>query len=1230
MPAHATPKVRLYAHVPTTIFRARVNMPGTITYPITALTFDGVTLGVFGDIQPDMTLMLGTTADADDLGRVRVQNLASATQIPVGRVSQGIEDGTLYVQDNAYISVWEDYRVWAKLPYMNTDTGIDHKDGDIIVGDYDTEQPPVCVIGPGFADYIATGTNVITVTFDSSLSYAVADGATIASRTWDIQDGTLTVGTLTSTSITVTFPAGFRYVHCSIVDSNGKGHTSRTPVLAVDPAADVTVDNSKCTLTQRLTQTGQTLDVQMHANMLRTSWPDGCLVMLWWDAPSGPTDRTHMKFIGWLQSESFAIRATKTGLARDTVLRCVDVAGRLETLPGFPQALVREEEEDEDLQWALMPTLDMSKALHYLLHWHSTALTVADFFLPIDGEDYPTMALLMGGATLHDQVSSLALQLTPDHVLACNSRGQLSVLEDWMLVDVGSRPAASSILTEDDYSELSVDYHRPPRVHVLRASAVVASTDWIQVAGVDTLPLAFSIAPGDAFSQGTSEQQEAEGLTISQAALNTATGHKYARLNARFGLARLKLPAPDAWDYEPALLNRIQLNIAAAYAAQRGLPFTQINAQVKELNIRYVTDKTGTWIDPELTLEFETSGFPAVTVIPDESVPADPEVPEPDDLPTEPPDMGLIEDVEDVAGVSMDGFVYRTDDFQTLSGSGGPTWDEVDLSTGAIYSFVVDPFSPGYILGVGTVDGWVVSETDIYRVEDLFGTPTATSVHTFAVANDMAEFHWRTIQASFGAYFAEGVNPWLVCISYYGDTVGHTGTWCKYSLDGGATWAAEVPVSEFYSTAPGVSHQPIAVYASPKTPGLAYTVAHITTETQPRTDAYVSTDWGATWARLASIPVDSVAEPLPHWAVFHESGPDAAVTVGGFFRGGAVELAAGGVSSSTHDYRFLFAPHADTVRAVLDCHWEAGRAQDTSSGGSAGQTLSFSITHKAGEVNMVETMDYDSPGTNSSTEEDFTVTWTRSVGKTEWNGHRDELAAELADPTDAEYCRWLSTPNATKTGNAKSEVSIELTATVTELELENGHIYVPGAEAGGLIQPDYGKAGTIHIPWPDNAAENLAYYGNFNQSGFRQFRLYRNAGVTATDISPSDGSIEYGVNRGMFGVRSHDTNRQYVLLAGTGNDTTGFANGDKHAVFVSSDYGDNFTQIVEEQAADGTGRDGFEAAFGGDSEQILFIWGPALYISYSSNFGVALDSKAGNLAALGAGKWIGIAGGATG
>jgi hypothetical protein len=863
MPSHASPDLKLYIDIPTPVFKALVNL-ASATYPLLTLPYDGVTLGAFGNIEPDMTLTIGTTEGGDQLGRVRVHNFAASTEIPLGRVSQGVEDGTLNALDNMFVTVWDEWRIWSKLPYIDP-AGNSFKDANIPVLSYTTSPPPKANIGPGTAGTIDATTGYLRVTLPAAgvnQSEAIADGATIVSYLWNIEDGILVTGTLTSAVITVDFPAGKRHVGLTVTDSLTHVQTSRCPVLAIDPDADVTQQAWQVEGSQRLTVDGQTISFRLHGDAPRTVYPDGALVILWDGEPSSPTDRSHLRFLGWHQSDSVAIRATRTGLIRDTILHCVDVAGRMAALPGFPQALER---VSPATTWEHMPNLTMRKALNYLITWHTTAISLADVFLPASLEDWPAMRLDSAGASLWEQLSSRAKSLGPDHILTCNRLGQLNVVADWMLEDVGDRPTTAPILTEDLWSELRVDYHRPPRVHVLRASAVVSSTDWLVIGGEDTLPLAFSIAPGDTFGQGVSEATEAEGLTLSQAALNVTTGHRHARLNARYGLFGIVKPDTDIWALEPALLPRVQLNISAETAAQRGLDSTQLVGLVKELSVSYPTGKEGTALVATLSFERETSGQPAQTVTPElPGPPTDYEVPPPPTpfVPPLPGDESVY--YGDIgAYILWDGtHVFRTWDLLESS----PTWEFVDSGiSGSIYD--------GQYMHVDadTVGMWLMTSTAIWFCADIMATtpswsevlPIATVRAADAVVSGTAAsglVHFKTMFHYWSA-------PGHLCVATGplaadGNNIQYEHAYFWVTENYGATWT-QVDMNAFLVMDSGFTRgycysslYAMNIYRS--APGTIWCIRSTPTVGGAQTErVFYSTDLGYTWAQNPDLAMGS-------------------------------------------------------------------------------------------------------------------------------------------------------------------------------------------------------------------------------------------------------------------------------------------------------------------------------------------------------------------------------------
>lgn len=888
LPGRAPSQPRMYLHVPAVVFAAQVNAPTPYTYPIGAIAYNSVTTGAYTAIKPGMTIILGTTAGADNLGRQRVRAVASPTLIPIGRSSFGAFDGELMANDNAYITIWDERKVWAKVPYIDPD-GVSYKDGALAVEWRTTEPPPVAVMGRGFAGTVDATTGVMAVLFNGQASYAVADGATIVSYLWDVDDGTIIAGVASDDFMTATFPPGFRHVALTVTDSNGHSHTTERPVFADDADSRQSFDAFQIA-SHRITEQGQTLSVEILADMPRATYPDGTLAMIWEYEATGTAERDHMLIIGWLDTETNSMGAGRNGLTRDTSLTILDVAARLDMLPGFPQSIAddlsRDEEKIPAITWAYMTTPNLLKYIHYLMHWHSTALEVADFVMPDDADEYPFASLKSDGDSLWNQVDRRARAFVPDRVLTCDRAGRIAIVPDPMLAEVADRTAiVQAAIDENEWSDIRYTYKRSPRTHWLRAGAVVAEA-WADlpinpVTGKKYIPTVFSIAPGDTPGQGLGEIVQGEQLALTQADLNAATGHRYARANAPLGMLSITLvqddgaPGGDApWrEIEPAWKEWVTLTVSAETAARRQLTFTTARFLPKEISIRYAQTKNGLARTVELTLERETIGTPGKTVIKPVDVPPvgeNPPSPEPPYAPV--PSVGLESGTEWIAGIgsyiadgeAVNATLSRTFDFQTPSSSGGPTWEgfALGITDDICYSFVVDPFSPGYINqnGTGTINAWIATEAGIWRIEDMFGaTPTATNVYTFTYAygatSGQKNRMGRTIEASFGNYY-DSAYPWLMVVTHCANTSGHTGTWATYSVDGGGTWN-DVQITAHYDNVAVGPRTDIDVYLSPKTPGLAYTTAYTNTASPASVSGYVSTDWGATW----SLDTNNLLQP---------------------------------------------------------------------------------------------------------------------------------------------------------------------------------------------------------------------------------------------------------------------------------------------------------------------------------------------------------------------------------
>lgn len=700
---------------PTVIFQARINM-ASVTYPLTALTFDTVTTGAYTDIEAGMTLLLGSSAGASDLGRQRVRAAATTTSIPIGRTSKGTHWGELNVSDNMYITVLDLREVWAKIPFINS-SGVSLKDQTSFAANI--AQPPVANGGCAVADFVDSVTDELEVDFDGTNSFYVDPAAVSLTYSWDFVDGTPSSST-SSTVSGVAFPAGFRYVGLTVSDGT-RSHTTRIPVYAAERSginAPIPVEVS----TRTLKPEGQQFSFTLRAQDLDVDdYPNGTLVIYFEEerygrvAPAslaGPTGRENVKFVGWLDTEQTNIEAGQDGIANSVTLTALDVAARLRKLPGFGQIVNR---KTSPTTWQQMKSADVNRYMHHLLHWHSTALEVAPFSWSNGGSAYEFVSLSSDAQNLYSQVDQIAQAIA--YKLVCSQRGELGIKADPQRLDVINRTTTVIVdLVATDWSSTQMDESPAPVVHWLNESAVRAHA--LQIKSY------FSRAPGPTPGQGENGREIGSQLVLDQHELNVRCGHDYRRANQPQGILEVQLAHGGDAGIEPALMEWVTFQLEADEAAQRGVTIaTGTRFLVLETTIE-IDQRAGTH-DVRLRLEREVRGFEGQTVvqktqsqitpaIPNYPLgpafpgfPADPAIFQPNfplvigdpTLPLEVPRNGNAVMVYDISNI------YITQGFRR---SDSPDWNVAtpDDIEGSIIHAMLDPFGYGGYILAGTQADW--------------------------------------------------------------------------------------------------------------------------------------------------------------------------------------------------------------------------------------------------------------------------------------------------------------------------------------------------------------------------------------------------------------------------------------------------------------------------------------------------------------------------------------------
>lgn len=665
---------------PTPVFRARMNYgTGLPDYPVAEVAYDTVTLGADSDVLAGMTVTFGTASGADDLGRQRIRKAADGTFIFIGNSSEGIFDGQVTLQDNAYITVWDDYRVWAKLPRIDRSgsTAILYKDYDIDASGLVEYQRPVANVGSGgYAATIDSGSSLITHEFDGSGSYQFDSGGTtitgVVSYSWDVDDGTITVGVSTDATITATFPPGFRWVKLTVEADSGKTHTRQIPVFARDPDADVCIAHQ--VTSYHVTAQGQEVSLRILQDLPRATYPDGTLLMLW--ADGDPAGLIH--FIGWHQSDDSNVQAGRTATLRDSTLHFVDVAGRLKRLPGMSQivrstsitvtadqtiapgatalpvlAIERVIPSGTTLAFNLGHSVTLSSTAGigaisltisaaaasitfgetavytlatpvrwdetntpnflyyawYLLAWHSTALELGGLF---PSQFYPDILPSLQFHELGSDEGDLYTQVESIVSLVDPDHHLSCTRSGNLLIELDP-----NMLVDADRTVYVVGTYTPTHWNQLtfsdeRTPRVYRLTAYaiVSTPALDTAKKC--IAPNSAEGQGGQSLELTNRYTDDQYTLNYVEGNRYAKANSRYGPWRATMPIDNVGsEINPA---RRQFMELTADSAPRPFPTEFARALVTEAEYNFDYAPTGTTVTATLTFEAETIGPAAATV----------------------------------------------------------------------------------------------------------------------------------------------------------------------------------------------------------------------------------------------------------------------------------------------------------------------------------------------------------------------------------------------------------------------------------------------------------------------------------------------------------------------------------------------------------------------------------------------------------------------------------------
>lgn len=557
---HELGRMYLYVYRPATVFAAQVDGGGADPgYDVQAIPFDNVdpAYGTIVDVKRGHTVWIGSSAGAKDGGvvRVRIDGVGGETHMHVS-------EHEIYLHDNVYITVKEEYRLWHVSPFLDVTGPTWYKDCDDITapaqlafppavapagGTIDDIYMPVPVMGPHSIEFLTAG--AATHNFDWRQSWMIGPNSGALTYAGTFPGGPVVVPNVSASNGTVTWnSAGARWVTLVLTDSMGANpavtaYDAHRLYITLDPDWTVGqaitnglyVDFMPSPRLGSVDQGGFTMDFTVYVDASEEDFPDEALVIWFFDGGTqediidGDTERwkhrQHIHFIGYIVKGS-THKEPETG---QITFSAMTLEGLMKATPIFPNFL---EIDATPTVWTQAHGLTVERAAYLHMRWMSSLLEMADvLFVPraptqIGEHEFPE-------GDLYSQLDGL-VNRDYRYRIGCDPLGTVYFNKDPQFLtrpnpwDPPAGIATIMTIADEDWKG-ALDLPEP----LIPQTGYVLASGNAYTAGVLT-PL-FSNAPGPVpLERGRRDRSFSRIICTTQGALDEAAGLALAYFNNDF------------------------------------------------------------------------------------------------------------------------------------------------------------------------------------------------------------------------------------------------------------------------------------------------------------------------------------------------------------------------------------------------------------------------------------------------------------------------------------------------------------------------------------------------------------------------------------------------------------------------------------------------------------------------------------------------------------------------
>jgi len=465
-----------------------------------------------------MTMLVGSSAGARDLGIARIRKTPIA-----GTFYIGTESEVLWAA-SCYLTINDNFMPWTKSMRYEADTIPRYIDYDVAYSDQHTNLSPVPVMGPPRVIQL-TGASV-NVSFDASASYC--PGSTIASHSFTAPGSASVSGGGTATPTVNYTSIGHYVVYDLVTATNGKTTLGSRYVFVWHSVTELITSFQITTYHSSWTQGGWDIALTAQDQMaLGSVEPNAYMVLFAVDifdsvidtCPGEIAGAENVMGCGWIDTENITFDPDVSSVT----FAIGSLQYWMKKLPNFSIGV--QNCTGTAAAWTEFQNLTVDLALYHFLYWQSTIMNIADVYL--SGDTKVVEARSAQPSNFWNQLQSTvvgSLYVYP----GVDKYGRLSFVPEPQIVPIASRAAAIPTLMTMALG----DFHD----EVVYANTPATPTAKVSLSGVaysggGVFTPYISNAPGFVMGHFGDISPEDNHLVASQAQANEFAGLIYAWKN---------------------------------------------------------------------------------------------------------------------------------------------------------------------------------------------------------------------------------------------------------------------------------------------------------------------------------------------------------------------------------------------------------------------------------------------------------------------------------------------------------------------------------------------------------------------------------------------------------------------------------------------------------------------------------------------------------------------------